>query len=155
MKLENYLLETAGISWPTALSTWRWLIPSDLTVWFTNRFGDVFVVLKDNSIHRLNLDDGTLDRLADSREEFASKIDENENYNDWLMIPLVDRLVAAGVTLPSGKCYAFRQLPILGGSYDIENIATVDIAEHIAYLGEVYHQISDRPDGTKVTFKSL
>ena len=152
MKLDDYILDTAGVSWPTTLSTWRWLIPSVLTVWFTNRFGDVFLALEDKSINRLNLDGGTLDRLAESREEFETKIDEDQNYNDWLLIPLVDRLVAAGVILPVGKCYAFTQLPILGGSYDVGNVATVGISERIAFLGDVYRQIADLPDGTKVKF---
>ncbi len=153
MKLDDYILDTTKVRWPTALSTWRWLIPSSLTVWFTNRFGDLFVTLEDSSIHRLSMDGGTLDRLAASREEFERKVDEDQNYNDWLMIPLIDRLVAAGVILSPGQCYAFVQLPVLGGSYGIENVRPVGVEERIAFLGDVYRQIVDLPQGAKVKFE--
>ena len=45
----------------------------------------------------------------------ARKIDEDDNANDWLMIPLVDRLVAAGVLLKPGECYSFLTPPSWAG----------------------------------------
>lgn len=68
------------------------------------------------------------------------------------MAPIVDRLIAEGMVLPLKKCYGFVQLPILGGSYDPDNIRIVDIEERISFLGEVHRQIADLPDGAKIKF---
>jgi Domain of unknown function (DUF1851) len=45
------------------------------------------------------------------------------------MIPLVDQLLAAGVTLKKGECYSFKQPPVLGGDYTVENTCVLPIAD--------------------------
>jgi hypothetical protein len=66
------------------------------------------------------------------------------------MIPLVDRCVNAGITLAEGQCYGYRIRPLLGGEYTPENIYPTDIAQYCSLLADMYRQIKDLPDGTKV-----
>lgn len=40
---------------PFRLRDWAWLLPSTLTVWLINRFGDLFVVLDDGTVHMLDV----------------------------------------------------------------------------------------------------
>lgn len=117
-----------------------------------NRFGDLFLNTDDERIHVLRLDDGSLRCLAHSRDQFCELLDQGSNANDWLMIPLVDRLVAAGKTLKTGECYGFIKIPILGGDYVFENVEVRTVDFQYAALGPIFEQLEGTPDGTRVTF---
>ena len=69
------------------------------------------------------------------------------------MIPLVDRLVAAGVLLKPGECYSFLTPPVLGGDYTVENTVVLPVAEHYGLYGSYHDQLRGVPDGTKVVLK--
>lgn len=150
MELSDYLIDHSTIDWATVLRDWKWLLPKRFTVWLMNRFGDLFIVLDDGSIHMLEVGGGTLERVANDRDEFATLIDEGDNANLWLMIPLIDDLVAAGMTLPDGKCYGYRLSPVLGGEYTVANSFVISIAEHFSFHAYLHQQIKDLPDGAQV-----
>jgi hypothetical protein len=153
MNINNYLINQKGLDWSNILSTWNWLLPPKFAIWLVNRFGDLFFVLDGETIHMLDVGNGTLKQVTVNREEFSQKIDELEQANDWLMIPLVDKLVASGQVLKVGQCYSYRQLPALGGDYTTDNTVIKDIAFHYAAFGPIHQSIKDLPDGTQVTFE--
>jgi hypothetical protein len=84
---------------------------------------------------------------------FCQKLDENGNANLWLAIPLIDRLVIAGMHLDRERCYSFLTLPVLGGKYTVENTAILPIAEHYGVCASIHEQIKDLSDGTQVVIK--
>jgi hypothetical protein len=90
---------------------------------------------------------------AESRDDFCTKIDEDDNANNWLMIPLVDRCVAAGLHLKPAQCYSYNVSPVLGGEYTVENTKMCDLSVHYSVFGQICEQIKDVPDGTKVSLK--
>jgi hypothetical protein len=153
MSLQDYIIDHQGFDWPKLLRNWTWLVPEEFTVWIMNRFGDLLIVLNDGTVQMLDVGSGQLKKLAETRDDFAAKIDEGDNANDWLMIPLVDQLVASGFVLSDGQCYSYRQPPVLGGDYSVENTVIVPIAEHYGMFGSIYEQIKDIPDGTQVVIK--
>jgi len=118
-----------------------------------NRFGDLFLTTDDGKTHRLALDDGSLEVLAESKDRFTDKLAEPGIADDWFMIPLVDELVRAGKTLQEGQCYAFIQIPILGGDYVVENVAVRDVTDHYAAMGPIFEKLKDIPDATVVKFE--
>src|SRR5688572_18857058 len=150
MTLDDYIIDHRGVNWPSVLRDWSWLLPPTLTVWIMNRFGDLFIVLEDGTVHMLDVGGGTLKKVAESRDDFVSKLDEGDNANQWLMIPLIDRLVAAGLTLREGQCYSYKQPPVLGGDYTVENTCVLPIPEHHGAYASIHNQIKDLPDGTQV-----
>ena len=150
MNVHDYLIDHSAFDWAQLLSFWGWLLPSEFSVWLMNRYGDLFLTLPDGSIHMLDVGGGSLTKLANDRDEFARVIDEEGNAEDWLMIPLVDRLVKAGVLLEPGHCYSFVTPPILGGEYTVENTMVVPIQEHFGLYGSYHEQLRDVPDGSKV-----
>jgi hypothetical protein len=101
----------------------------------------------------LDVGSGTLQQVAASQEDFCTKIDDPEIAADWLMIPIVDELVASGVDLGAGQCYSYRTLPTLGGGYGAENRMAFGIREHFGGWGSVQRVISDLPDGTEIVIK--
>jgi hypothetical protein len=153
MNVYDYLIDHSGLDWARLLSGWDWLVPPEISVWLMNRFGDLFLILPDGSIHMLDVGGGSLTKLAESRDEFTRIIDEDENADDWLMIPLVDQLVTAGRVLEPGQCYSFVTPPILGGEYSVENTMVVPILEHFGLYGSYHEQLRGVPDGTKVVLK--
>ncbi len=118
-----------------------------------NRFGDLFLIMPDGSVHMLDIGAGSLTKLAASKDEFSRMIDEDGNANDWLMIPLIDRLMAAGVLLQPGECYSLLTPPVLGGDYTVENTVVLPVAEHYGLYGSYHKQLRGVPDGTNVVLK--
>ena len=153
MRLADYVIDTRGFDWPRLLRNWAWQVSGRWTVWFMNRFGDLFLH-QEGPVYRLSLDDGSFTILADSREDFAHKLDLDDNAADWLLTPLVDRLAAAGQQPGPGECYGFVRLPVLGGDYTVENITIRSITFQYDALGPIFEKLKDIPDGTTVCFQS-
>lgn len=153
MNVHDYIIDHSGLDWAHLLSGWEWLLPAEFSVWLMNRYGDLFLILPDGSIHMMDIGDGSLTKMAESKDEFSRIIDEDGNADDWLMIPLVDRLVAAGVLLQPGKCYSHLTPPVLGGDYTVENTVVLPVAEHYGLYGSYHEQLRGVPDGTNVVLK--
>ncbi len=108
----DHLSDQRDTDWSKALSTWSWLLPPQFTLWLVSRFGDLFIVLKDDTVHMLDVGAGTLVKVAESRDDFCTKIDEREKAAEWLMVPLVNRLVRAGNAAQARSLLRFwRRLP--------------------------------------------
>lgn len=149
----NYLIDQSGIDWPKALESWSWLLPSKFSLWLVNRFADLFLVLPDGTVHMLDVGSGTLTKLADSRDDFCAKIDQGDNANQWLMLPLVDKLVATGVNLRPGQCYGFKTPPVLGGNYTVDNASPLPAWDYLGAYGSIHEQLRDVPDGSMAVLK--
>jgi hypothetical protein len=150
MNINDYLIDQAGAEWAVLLRDWMPPLPATFALWLVNRFGDAFVVHEDGSVHMLDVGAGTYLRLADSRDHFAGLMDVNDNADSWLMIPLVDACRAQGMTPDRNQCYGFKLPPLLGGAYEPSNFELTDIAVHYSFLGDLYRQTKDLPDGTVI-----
>jgi Domain of unknown function (DUF1851) len=155
MTLQDYLIDQTGLDWPSLLEEWRWLLPPSFRVWFLTRAGDLVITVPEGSIHFLDVGAGELRQVAHDREEFCCEIDNPGRADDWLMIPVVDELVASGVMLNAGQCYSYRTLPTLGGSYKADNRVPFPIREHFGAWGSVQRQIADLPNGSNVVIKPV
>ena len=150
MNIHDYLIDQTGLDWPSLLEEWRWFLPPEFTIWLFTRAGDLFITLPDGSIHMLEVGSGELSRVADSRDDACTKIDEPGVAKEWLMIPVVDQLVASGCVLGPGQCYSYKMLPILGRSYGPEGRALLPIREHFEVWGGLHRKVSDLPDGAQI-----
>jgi hypothetical protein len=151
MNVEDYLIDPSGKNWPDLLSGWVPPLPASFVVWLVNRLGDVFVVFDDGAVHMLEVGTGVIACVADDPDDFARQIDLGDNANNWLMIPLVDQCVSAGVVLTPNQCYGYKVPPILGGEYAVENLEPTDLSVHYSLMADICRQAKDLPDGTKVT----
>ena len=150
MDIRDYLIDLEGKDWPALLGPWMKELPAAFELWFVSRFGDPFIVLDDGSVHLLDVGRGVLEKLADSREDFVARIDAPGNAESWLLLPLVDRCVAAGMALGPQQCFGYRMPPMLGGEYAVENIEPTALERHYTLLGQVWEQVKDLPAGTRV-----
>jgi hypothetical protein len=150
--LENYLLDHAGWDWSALLRHWRWLVPLRFAPWLVNRFGDVIMKLPDRSIHHLDIGNGSFKRVADNRDQFSVRCEDPDEANFFLMISLIDQLVAAGRTLQPGQCYSYAVAPAFGGTYASENVLIKSISDHYDIFGPLHRLTKDIPDGTVIEF---
>ena len=150
MDVNDYLIEQTGKDWPELLSSWSPPLPESFEIWLVNRFGDVLAAFDDGSIHMLDVSTGEMTRIADDRDHFCTLIDLGNNANDWLMIPLIDRCVAAGMILRGNQCYGYKIPPMLDGACTVENIEPTDLSVHYSLHADIYNQVKDLPDGTKI-----
>ena len=142
MDINDYLLERGDSDWAALLADWNWILPPRFTLWLVNRYGDLFLLLpEDGGVCMVDVGAGTLRRIARDQEQFDSLLRQGNNANEWLMIPLVDDCIAAGLELPPGHCYGFRQPPALGGAYEVGNTEVVDLYSHYSNLGQLHAQI--------------
>lgn len=152
--LQDYLIDQSGVDWSSALSNWSWLVPEKFTLWIVTRFADMFLVLPDQTVHMLDVGAGTLTKVAEDRDEFVTKIDDDENATNWLMIPLVDQLVNAGIRLRTGECYAFKLPPVLGGQYSVDNCVPMDVTQYLGAYASIHRQLIGVPDGAEIVLKT-
>lgn len=156
MHLSDYLLDQPPHDWPTMLAPWHSMLPEEFTLWMVNRFGDLFIILDDGRVDMVDIGAASRQTLAASRDEFSDKLDEGENANVWLMIPLVDACVAAWMALRPGQCYSFKIPPLLReGEYKLENVAILNVEAHYSFYGHIYNETKDLPEGAKVRLKEL
>ena len=153
ISINDYLIDQSTVDWPKALAGWSWMLPPTFTIWLVNRFADIFLVPPDATVHMLDVGTGTLKKVADSRAHFSERIDDGDTANEWLMIPLVDQLVKAGIRLQTGQCYGFKKPPVLGGEYVIENCAPLPVWDYLGAYGSIHDQLRDVPDGGQVVVK--
>jgi hypothetical protein len=155
LKITDYLIEQKNLEWSHLLSEWQWLLPDTLTLWLVNRLGDIVVVNEDETVSFFDIGCGTVKPIASSRDDFSRLLDVGNNANQWLAIPLVDQLVEHGLLLKPKSVYGFKTLPILGGSYEIENFYVARIEEYYSFMGNIHGQIKNAPDGSRVNLKVL
>lgn len=149
----DYLIEQSGIDWGTVLKPWGWLLPKEFTLWMVNRFADLFVFTDDGAVWMLDVGAGSFMKIAENRDDFCNKMDDDDTANYWLMIPLVDQLVAAGITLASGQCYGLKIPTVLGGKCSMDNCGPLSIKDYLGAYGSMHEQVRDLPDGAQVQLK--
>ncbi|MFO1172723.1 MAG: DUF1851 domain-containing protein [Hyphomicrobiaceae bacterium] len=150
MNIRDYLIEQDGVDWQSAFETWRWLLPPTFTLWLVNRFAELVIVTPDGVVHFVDTSSGAIAVVAANREDFAVKIDESGNADDWLVIPLVDQCVAAGKILGPQQCFGYVIPPTLGGKFEIENVEVIDVEVYLHLTGQIHEQIKDLPEGAPV-----
>jgi hypothetical protein len=153
LDINDYLIDQEGKDWADLLSGWSPPLPEEFTIWMVNRIGDVIAVYEDGSVHMLDVGAGTVQRLANDRDDFFEEIGRDENANLWLAIGLIDACVSAGLRLGPDECYSFKIPPLLGGQYEAENLHPCDLSVHYSFLADIHRQTKDLPDGTRVNIK--
>src|SRR6187549_3209331 len=140
MNINDYLITEAGINWGRLLGDWIPPLPAQFNVWLVNHLGEPIVVEPHGAVVRLDVGMGTCMELARSREEFAQRLDADENANQWLRIRIVDECRRAGMTLKPYECYGFKIPPTLGGGYEPSNLIPMRLDSHYSYQAYICKQ---------------
>lgn len=133
------------------ISGWADILPRRCRVLAANLFADLFIGDTEGAVHMLEVSAASSAKIAFSEEEFRQRCVNDED--GWLLRPLADQCRAAGMNPTADQCYAFTQLPFLGGEYKTGNIWLCSWREWISYTASVYAQTKDFPDGSAVSIR--
>jgi hypothetical protein len=153
LSLQELTKDTIKVDLKDFCSAWQWCLTDQKAVALISCVGDMFLIGKDDTINWLDTSAGELKKIADNIQQFEEQLDNEANIDNWFLATLVEKLIKSGKTLKENEVYSFRQMPVLGGDYSIENLQPTDISVHFALTGQIAEQIKDLPDGTKINIK--
>ncbi|MCM5530643.1 T6SS immunity protein Tdi1 domain-containing protein [Parasegetibacter sp. NRK P23] len=153
LSLAQLTKDIANANLEDFLSCWRWLVTDMKAVVTISCLGDMFFLGKDDNVYWLQTENGELTKIASSLEEYQLFLDDEVKLDDWFLPLLIEKLIDSGKTLKENEVYSYKQLPILGGEYSVDNIDPTDMSIHFAFCGQICEQIKNLPDGTKVNIK--
>jgi len=149
---QSYLI-TEPLPGGDVLREWRWKLGGAPTVVALTRSGDAFVTDANGSILWLDTGAGTLTTVAPTPEALDRLLSDPKEGDRLLLTTVIDQDVRANGPFPAGMCLGFTMLPVLGGTYTIENRFRLSALEHFGVTGDMHRQMRDLPDGTKVRIK--
>jgi hypothetical protein len=133
------------------LADWQWLIGTARLPILLTACGNAFVQDKnDGTVHFLNVGAGTLERVADSGDEFRTLLNQKQFVVDHFEVQLIGDLRLSGRALKPGEIYSLKHPPALGGEYVPSNVEACDIEVHFSIAGQLMQQVSALPEGTVV-----
>jgi hypothetical protein len=93
---------------------------------------------------------GTFTEVAPSVAVFEQLLDQPIEAARLLLAPVIEASLRRDGPFQPGTCLGFTQLPILGGSYALENRWRAPATEHFGLTGEIHRRLRDTSDGTAV-----
>lgn len=138
-----------GTNFDSALSSWLWLVPSSARPVLITALGDLFLEI-DSEVHFLNTEEGSLAKVAASRDDWKAKMQERTYVATWFRPSLVQSLLENGVVLRSGEVFSPVVPPVLGGRRDASNFIGSQWRNHLHVLGQVHDQVRRLAPGTKI-----
>lgn len=130
---------------------WAWALQPEATrVLAQNRFGNVLVELNDRSIWRVCPEDVTATKVAGSEAAIPELWADQEFQTDWAGDAWIEVAEPVLGPLEEGQCYGFKIWPVLGGAYEVENMAIKSTVEWLAVSGDVERQIKDLRHGAQI-----
>jgi hypothetical protein len=137
------MIETIHTAW-----SWTGLAPAEVVN--VNSFGNLIVKAADATYWRICPEMLSCQKIADDYAAFSKVWDSQDFQFDWDMAKLVSIAKDKLGMLEDGRCYCFKLSPVLGGTYEENNITAISLKELIAFSGYIAKQIKDVPDGGKI-----
>lgn len=156
MTINDLIVKSELFKQEDIFSDWRFLIGKDSNVVIITALGNAFVEIpkklfrKDFGIFFLDSGLGSFEKVAENRSEIETKMQSADFVNKYFMPDLVSELKNHLGELEQDQVYSFKTPPLLGGNYDLSNFDKVHIGVHFSVSGQIYHQVKDLPQGTKI-----
>lgn len=135
-------------------NAWGWTGVDPVSMIATNAFGNVVFQSADETIWRICPEELSCTSIALNRSQFEQLWVTEDFQIDWQMTAMVELAHARLGPLLAGQCYCLKMPSVLGGEYSEANIGINEIAELLAFAGELAEQIKDLPDGSQVIIRT-
>jgi hypothetical protein len=103
------------------LEPWSWLVSGPLAPEFLNKFGSWFFRRPEGHVEMLDVLNGTVEKVADSYDEFMGLVNQQWWQEVYLLSELVFRLHGEEKIPGPGQCYALAPHPAIGGPNPTNN----------------------------------
>jgi len=132
---------------------WAWKGVVAYQIIDTNQFGNIIFRSDKNEFYRICPEELSLNKIANSMEEYNLLKSQTEFKIDWEMKNLVQTARIEIGELKEKEKYCLKIPAVLGSNYEKENIAKISFDELISISGDLALQICDLNDGQKIELK--
>jgi hypothetical protein len=134
------------------LEEWRWSIgDAKLPILITAMGNAILQDSHEGSVWLLDTGTGEVRQIAASVNELHELLaDRDFVYSEFLVEDFIG-LREAGKVLAESQVYGYAKPPVLGGSFDAENLVPTDIKVHFSLSGQICRQVRDLPPGTQIS----
>jgi hypothetical protein len=122
---------------------WMWLVPASDTPLFISIFGDWIFGRPDGSLWALTLLEGNYEQIAQNATEYNAL----KNSLEWLDATFIAgwQEIAArkGLEPARQECLGWKIHPMIGGKFEVENLAIFDMGVYQSIMGQLHRQMHD------------
>lgn len=94
---------------------------------------------------------GKLSREWDSVSSLQAQLNTDAGQDRYLMAGLAVAASSAGLVPGNRQVLSFKIPPVLGGSFEPQNIEVSDLIVALSIAGQIHQQIKDLPPGTPIS----
>ena len=149
--MNDLTISPNGIDMDTLLTEWTWAMPEPLRPVLLTAMGDAFAQGESGAVYFVDMVEGNIRQVAEDGESFQSLLRNSKFVTDHMFPSRIVQFRNNGMTLGPGQVYSHKQLLVLGGDDDIENVETTDVCVHVSIHGQVHRQVKDLPDGAPIS----
>ncbi len=151
MIVNDVTINFSHLKQESILSDWTWLIGKSKFPILLCSSGDAFVQDKKTlEVYFLDVWGGSLKKVANSGDEFSSKMKDREFASEYLSVQWIGELLHSGLKLNKGQIFSLIKPSVLGGEFDLNNAEVTDIEVHYSLNGQIHEQLKNVPTGTSI-----
>jgi hypothetical protein len=147
--LDRFLEDILGV----LRAEWTWAIPEPKRILAISKLGNVLVTTTDGSVWHIVPEEWACRRIADDERTALGRMIDPQFRAEWEMADLVARAEARDGVQPFDRCFCLKLPAVVGGKFELSNVGTITILEHLAFCGGMAFQIRDVPDGEQIVLK--
>lgn len=143
------LLEISTDKAERYLSWWHWKTGEDVRPVAVTTFGDWLFERGDGSVHHLSILDGSVEQVCSKRRQLDDALRGEDARDRFLSETFAIRAWRAGMTLKAGECYSYIVPPVIGGSFEQENVRPFALAGYQLIMYQLTQLVRGVPEGTE------
>ncbi len=149
--MNDLTISPQGIDMENLLNDWTWAMPEPLYAVLLTAMGDVFAQGETGAIYFVDTVGGKVRCVANDADAFQALLRDHAFVTENLFPTRLVQYRKAGLTLGPQQVYSHKQLLVLGGDDDLDNIEATDVSVHVSVAGQIHRQVKDLPDGTPIS----
>ena len=147
---KQFIKDISKIDLDDICSEWQWILHNQYSPIMISLSGDMFLLDTNASIFWLDTGKGQLKQIANNIEQLKSALEDIDNIDEWFLASTVLDLIGAGINLQQNEVYGYKTMPILNGTYSLENFEPTDISVHFSITGQICRQVINLPEGIRI-----
>jgi len=151
MTMNDLTINISSLDIETLLSDWEWLIGKEKFAVLVTAMGDAFIEdINNGKIHLLDVDEAELIEVASSIEDFQKLLEDKDFVLNYFPVTFIGDILETGLKLKEGEVYSLKTPTVLSGTYELDNIESVNAEVHFSIAGQIHQQVQDISENTLI-----